>query len=178
MSAKKKATPATPATPVIKIANCDEADRKGLELGRARLEREALQNEISQEKTAIDHKFAARIEALAKTELELQLALDAFAAKHEKAESLNYIDIVSSGGGLAVIFEDEADVIKRLKRSDVWKHLVKATESVSKRDLAKIPAKLHKRFGFTYGPTNVTYSVKPKLDQVRIYAERHPTAKR
>jgi hypothetical protein len=75
---------------------------------------------------------------------------------------------------MAVLYKvDEEDVIKRLKRSKTWAHLVKSTESVSKRDLPRIPEKLRKKFGFTYGPSKVSYSVKPKLDAVRIYAERH-----
>jgi len=175
MVAKKKAASETaPAAPAIEIANCDEADRLGLDLGRARLEREALQNEVSQQKTAIDQAYAERLEKLATTENQLQAALDAFAAKHGAVEDLNYIAIVSSGGGMAVTYDvDEVELIKRLKRSEVWKTIVKSTESVSKRDLARIPPKLHEKFGFTYGPTKVTFSVKPKIDQVRLYVERH-----
>jgi hypothetical protein len=174
----KKAV-AAPAKPAIEITGCDEADRFGLDLGSARLEREALQLDINQQKTAIDQRYAKRLEELATTENTLQLALDTFAAKHGQPEDLNYIEIVGTGGGLAVAFDvDEEDVIKRLKRSDVWKSLVKVTEHVSKRDLPKIPTKLHERFGFTYGATKVSYSVKPKLDAVRIYAERRRTNKK
>jgi hypothetical protein len=179
MAAKKKATAETaPAAPAIKIANCDEADRCGLELGQSRLEREALQNEMSQKHHAIDAEYFDRLEKLATAENALQAALDVFAAKHGQAEDLNYIQIASSGGGNAITYEvDESELIKRLKRSEVWSTIVKSTESVSKRDLAKIPEKLHEKFGFTYGPTKVTYSVKPKLDQVLIYVERHRTAR-
>lgn len=174
MATKKKATKTAPAAPAIKIANCDEADRSGLELGRARLAREAIQNEVNRKKQAIDLAYAKRLEELATTENQLQAALDAFAAKHGAAEDLNYIEIVSSGGGLAVTYDvEEEELIKRLKRSAVWEVLVKSTESVSKRELAKIPEKLHAKFGFTYGPTKVIYSVKPKIDQVRLYVERH-----
>lgn len=171
MKTSKKAT-AAPARPAIKITTCDQADIKGLELGQARLAREALQVEVNQKKTAIDQEYAERLEELATTENELQLALDTFAARHKRTEDLNYIAIKSSGGGLAVSFiVDEEDAIKRIKRSKVWAHLVKATESLPKRELPKIPRKLHKKFGFVYGPTKVTYSVQPKLDAVKVYAE-------
>jgi hypothetical protein len=175
MAAKKKAAVKTaPAAPAIKIANCDEADRLGLDLGQARLQREALQNEVSQKTMAIEQEYAERLEKLATTENELQAALDVFAAKHARTESLNYIDIVSSGGGKAIFYDvEEEELIKRLKRSEVWSTIVKSTDSVSKRDLTKIPEKLHQRFGFTYGPTKVIYSAKPKIDQVRLYVERH-----
>jgi hypothetical protein len=177
MSTKKAAAASkrktAPAAPAVKIATCDEADRRGLELGQARLEREALQNEIHQKKNAIDLEYAERLEELATTENTLQVALDAFAAKHKRAEDLNYVEIVSTGGGLAISYDvDEADVIKQIKRSKVWAHLVKFKEFLNKRDLQKIPRKLHGRFGFQYGPTAVTYSVVPKLDAVRTYAER------
>jgi len=178
MASKKRAAVAAaktaPAAPAIKIKDCDEADRRGLELGQARLEREALQIEVSQKKNAIDQEYAERLEKLATKENELQAALDVFAGKHKRTEDLNYIQIVSSGGGNAIAYDvEEEELIKRLKRSDVWSTIVKSTDSVSKRDLAKIPAKLHEKFGFTYGPTKVIYSVKPKIDQVRLYVERH-----
>jgi hypothetical protein len=175
MAAKKKAaaTETAPAAPAITIANCDEADRRGLDLGKARLEREALQNEVLQKKNAIDQEYTERLEKLATVENALQAALDAFANEFAMTVDLNYIEIVSAGGGNAVFYDvDEEELIKRLKRSEVWKTIVKSSESVSKRDLAKIPEKLHKKFGFRYGPTKVTYSVKPKLDQVRLYVER------
>jgi len=175
MSTKKAAAKekTAPAAPAIKITNCDEADRRGLELGQARLQREALQNEVNQAKAAIDEKYADCLEELANTENQLQSALDAFAAKHGQAEDLNYVEIVKSGGGLAVQYNvDEDDVIKRIKRSATWAHLVKSKEFVNKRDLAKIPEKLHERFGFTYGATAITYSVKPKLAAVVLYVER------
>jgi hypothetical protein len=164
---------AAPAKPAITITTCDQADKMGLKLGQARLEREALQNDLDQELTAVHQRYADRLEALATTENELQLALDAFAAKHKKAEDLNYIEIVRAGGGNAVTFKvDEEDVIKRLRKSEVWQSLIKASYSISKRDLTRIPTKLHEKFGFVWGPTKVTFSVKPKLAAVRLYAER------
>lgn len=173
MKTPSKKAVAAPAKPAIKIATCDEADIKGLELGQARLAREALQIEVNQRKTAIDQEYADRLEELATTENELQLALDTFAGKHGQTEDLNYIQIVSSGGGNAISFiVDEEDAIKRIGRSATWAHLVKLTKSLPKRDLPKIPVKLHERFGFVYGPTTITYAVKPKLDVVKLHAER------
>jgi phage host-nuclease inhibitor protein Gam len=172
---KTNATPPAPAIvapPVMVIADCDDADRRGLELGRAHLEREALQNKVNQQKTAIDEKYAESLHVLATAENELQLALDAFAAKHGHKENLNYIEIISSGGGNAVTFnKDEADVIKRLERSKSWE-LVRVTKSVLKTDLRNLPKNLHKRLGFAFGPTAITFSVKPKFDAVKIYIER------
>jgi hypothetical protein len=169
----KKATTTEPAAPVIKITSCDEADRRGLELAQAHLKREALQNTVNLAKAAIDQKYAEELDELANKEHELQCALDAFAAKHKRAEDLNYIEIVSTGGSNAITYDvDEADVIKRIKRSATWAHLVKVKEFLNKRDLAKIPTKLHEKFGFRFGPTAVTFSVKPKIEAVRIHAER------
>jgi hypothetical protein len=179
MATKKAASTKTaPDAPAILITNCDDADRWGLALGQARLQREALQNEVHQKKTAIDQEYCDRLEELATTENHLQAALDAFAAKHKQAEDLNYIQIVSSGGGNAITYNvEEEELIKRLKRSTVWSTIVKSTETVVKRDLAKIPEKLHEKFGFSYGPSKITYSVKPKLDQVLLYVERHRTSR-